>query len=583
MRSARLRRSPWLLVAASLGAERWRLVPVGAALLLGTLLPLAGPQLVARFVDEAVAGAPIEALLALGAAYLAVALAGQVAAVAASATASGAAWRVTNRLRERVAAHALGLDMDYHGRHTPGEMIERVDGDLLGLTQFISGFVAQALASLLLLAGTLVLVWRVDPRVGAALTAVVAAGSATLAVAQRRVVPHAVASRDETARMFGLVEEGLVAAEEIRANGAGRHVTARFLESAQRVLRAEQRWQVRGGGVLAGTNLVFALGTAGLLAAGILLRQAGTITVGTVVLLFQYAQMVRAPIEQIVGQAKLLHEAGASAARVAELLAERPEIAWPRTPVPLPPGPVSLRFQDVTFAYPGDPPVLHGVDLELGAGRSLGIVGRTGSGKTTLARLALRLSDPTEGAVRLADIDLRDVGRDDLRRRVRMVSQEVHLFAASLRDNVTLFDDAVPDEAVEAALASVGLRGWRDALPGGLDTRLGAGGTGLSAGEAQLVALARVFLADPALVVLDEASSRLDPATEEAVRAATARLLAGRTAIVIAHRLSTLAGVDEVAVIEAGRIVEHGRRAELTGDGSSRFAGLLAAVAGGAP
>src|SRR5215471_16668783 len=136
MRSARLRRSPWLLVAGSLGAERWRLVPVAAALLLGTLLPLAGPQLVARFVDEAVGGAPVEALLALGAAYLAVALAGQVAAVAASATASGAAWRVTNRLRERVAAHALGLDMDYHGRHTPGEMIERVDGDLLGLTQF---------------------------------------------------------------------------------------------------------------------------------------------------------------------------------------------------------------------------------------------------------------------------------------------------------------------------------------------------------------------------------------------------------------------------------------------------------------
>jgi len=574
---ARLRRSPWLLVAAQLGAERWRLLPAGAALLLGTALPLAGPQLVARFVDEAVARAPLEALLALGAAYLAVALAGQVAAVAAAYTAGGAAWRVTNRLRERVAAHAIGLDMAYHGRHTPGEMIERVDGDLLGLTQFISSFVVQGLSSLMLLAGTLVLVWRVDPRLGGALSVVVAAGAVTLAVAQRRVVPHAVVYREETAQMYGAVEERLAGAEEIRANGAGRHVVARFLEAARRVTRAETRWQVRGGAVLAGANLVFALGTAALLAAGILLRQAGAITVGTIVLLFQYAQMVRAPVEQIVGQAKQLHEAGASAARVAGMLGERPEIVWPRSPVPLPAGPVSLRFEDVTFAYAGDPPVLRRVRLELAAGRSLGIVGRTGSGKTTLARLALRLYDPTEGAVRLAGVDLRDVGRDDLTRRVRMVSQDVHLFAASLRDNVTLFDGEVPDEAVEGALASVGLRRWRDALPDGLDTPLGAGGTGLSAGEAQLVALARVFLADPALVVLDEASSRLDPATEEAVRAATERLLAGRTAIVIAHRLATLGGVDDVAVMEAGRVVEHGPRAELTDGRASRFAGLLAA------
>jgi ABC-type multidrug transport system fused ATPase/permease subunit len=291
--------------------------------------------------------------------------------------------------------------------------------------------------------------------------------------------------------------------------------------------------------------------------------------------------MVRAPIEQIVGQARQLHEAGASVTRVASLLAERPAIVWSPAPTPLPAaGPVSLRFAGVGFAYPGDPPVLHRVDLALAAGRSLGVVGRTGSGKTTLARLALRLYDPTEGRVEVAGADLRDGGREDLRRRVRMVSQDVHLFAASLRDNLTLFDDGVPGEAIEAALESVGLGAWRRTLADGLETRLGAGGTGLSAGEAQLVAFARVFLADPALVVLDEASSRLDPATEEAVRGATERLLAGRTAIVIAHRLSTLAGVDDVAVMEAGRVVEHGPRAALTRDGASRFAGLLATAGG---
>jgi ATP-binding cassette subfamily B protein len=580
---APVRRSPWLVVAGQLRAEGSRLGWLGGLLLLSTALPLAAPQLMARFVDDALARRPLATLLMLGGAYLAVAVAGQAALVSASFAASGTAWRTTNRLRERVAAHAMRLDMAFHGRHTPGEMIERVDGDLHGLTLFISAFVAQSLGSLLLLAGTLVLVSLVDVRVGAALAGLVAFGAATLALAQRRVVPHAAALRQQTGEMFGAIEERLAAAEEIRANGAGAHVVRRFHESAARVFDADRRWQRRGGGVLAGTNLLFAVGTAALIAFGILLRRNGSITLGTVVLLFQYAQMVRGPVEQIVSQARQLHEAGASATRVAGLLAERPAVAWPLSPRPLPAaGALALSFRGVGFAYAGDPPVLHDVDLELGAGRSLGLVGRTGSGKTTLARLALRLYDPTAGSVRLAGVDLRDAAPGDLRRRVRIVTQEIHLFAASVRDNLTLFDDSVPGEAIETALDSVGLGTWRRALAAGLDTRMGAAGVGLSAGEAQLLAFARVLLADPGLVVLDEASSRLDPATEEAVQAATERLLAGRTAIVIAHRPSTLARVDEVAVVEAGRIIEHGPRARLVGDPSSRYSRLLS-VAGDLP
>ena len=575
-------KNPWATIAVQLAAERRRLVPLGAALLLSTLLPLAGPQLTARVVDGAIARAPLRTLVSLAGAYLAVVVAGQAATVAASYLASVTAWRTANRLRERVAAHAIRLDMAFHGRHTPGEMIERVDGDLLGLTQFLSSFAAQALGSILMLAGTLVLVWSVDVRLGAALTTLVAIGATGLITAQRRVVPYAAALREETAQMFGSVEERLVAAEDIRANGAGPHVVRRFQESAGRVLSAERRWQLRGGGVLAGTNLLFGIGTVVLLGVGILLREAGSVTVGTLVLLFQYAQMVRSPVEQIIGQARQLHEAGASATRVAGLLAERPSIVWPAVPRALPAnGPLGLRFRAVTFAYPGDSPVLHDIELEVPAGTSLGLVGRTGSGKTTVGRLALRLYDPTAGSVELAGADLREVGHRALRRRVGVVTQEVHLFAASVRDNVTLFDGAIDDGAVTEALEAVGLRRWLEALPDGLDTRLGAGGAGLSAGEAQLVAFARAFVARPGLVVLDEASSRLDPVTEEAVEAATERLLASTTAIVIAHRLQTLAGVDAVAVIEGGRIAEHGPRPELVADRASRFSGLLSAAAGG--
>jgi ABC-type multidrug transport system fused ATPase/permease subunit len=209
----------------------------------------------------------------------------------------------------------------------------------------------------------------------------------------------------------------------------------------------------------------------------------------------------------------------------------------------------------------------------------LGIVGRTGSGKTTLTRLLPRFYDPTAGVVRLGGVDLRDTKLAEVRARIGLVTQEVHLFNASLRDNLTLFDDRVPDEQVGDVLERIGLGDWLRELPEGLDTRLGAGGIGLSAGQSQLLACARVFLTDPDLVILDEASSRLDPATERLVHTALGRLLAGRTGIIVAHRLSTIAYADDILVFEEGQIREHGPRITLASDPDSRFAALLRVAA----
>src|SRR5439155_17638620 len=191
------------------------------------------------------------------------------------------------------------------------------------------------------------------------------------------------------------------------------------------------------------------------------------------------------------------------------------------------------------------------------------LVGRTGSGKTSITRLLLRLYDPDDGAVLLDGVDLREVGVDDLRRRVAMVTQEVQLFRASLRENLTLFGThPVSDADLRALVIELGLGGWLDAQTDGLDTELGPDGSGMSAGEAQLLALGRAFLADPGLVILDEASSRLDPETEVLVERAVSRLIHGRTAVLVAHRLSSLDAVDAIAVVEHGRIVEHGRRTD---------------------
>jgi ATP-binding cassette subfamily B protein len=217
------------------------------------------------------------------------------------------------------------------------------------------------------------------------------------------------------------------------------------------------------------------------------------------------------------------------------------------------------------------------VCLRLAPGEVLGLLGRTGSGKTTISRLLFRLHDPRRGSVKLGGVDVRDVRIASLRARVGLVTQDVQLFQGTLRDNVALFDRSVTDSQQRSVFKRLELDGWLAALPDGLDTQIGAGGRGLSAGEAQLVALARVFLKSPGLVVLDEASSRLDPLTEQLLERAVSHLLEGRTGVIIAHRLPTVERADRILILDNGRVVESGRRTALLADPESRFGRLLRA------
>src|SRR5690606_35001743 len=399
--------------------------------------------------------------------------------------------------------------------------------------------------------------------------------------AQKLAVPAFTRVRERFAALFGTMEERLAGAEDIRANGAGRHVVNRFHRVSADVYRADLRANQIGGGLFAGTTVTFAAGTALVLGLAAWTQQRGALTVGTAVLLFQYTQMVRSPFERLIDNLQNYQKALAAVARIGDTLGEQPGLPEPARPRPLPAtSPLRLDLDRVGFAYPDDQaPVLTDVDLHLAPGESLGLVGRTGSGKTNIARMVLRLYDPTEGTVRVGGVDLREVDASDRRRRIAVVTQDVQLFAASIRDNLTLFRPWLAGDAkLREVLAQVGLVEWVDSLLDGLDTVLGAAGAGVSAGEAQLLAFARAFLTDPGLVVLDEAASRLDPATEARIDAAMGTLLAGRTAVLIAHRLSSLSRVDQIAVVERGRVVEYGPRPALAADPDSRFARLLAAA-----
>ncbi|HEV2126089.1 MAG TPA: ABC transporter ATP-binding protein, partial [Chloroflexota bacterium] len=321
---------------------------------------------------------------------------------------------------------------------------------------------------------------------------------------------------------------------------------------------------------------------------------AGVLTIGTVYHIYSYAELLRRPVEQLTQQFQDLHQAGGSIVRIRQLLDTPDDVSdgSQRPPVGAP----AVAFEGVTFVYPtneegrktnalmggastgssidlSSAPALSQLSFRLEAGQVLGVVGRTGSGKTTLARLLFRLYDPNKGTIRLGGVDIRTIQREELRRIIGLITQEVQLFAASVRDNLTFFDPSVPDEHLRALLHDLELGGWFESLPQGLDTILHGGG--LSAGEAQLLAFARVFLKDPALVVLDEASSRLDPATDRRLERALDTLLRHRTGIIIAHRLRTVQRADQILVLDNGRAVEYGPRAALAADPASRFSQLL--------
>jgi len=546
-----------------------------AVILCGTIgLRVVAPLVASRFIDRAISGAALRDLITLALLTMILALAGQGGAVAETYLAENVSWSATNALRADLLAHLLRLDASFHTAHTPGELIERTDGDVGTLARFFSRFVILVVGNGLLVLGMLALLFAVDWRVGLGLGSFVALAVIAMLRIRAAATPAYAAERQASADFYGFLGEHLAGLEDIRSSGAGAFVLRRCAEVMRSWLAATMRAQMRGYALVASSQGLFGLGTVVAFALSAMLFRSGTLTIGTVYLIFQYTAMLRQPTEQIRNEVQDLQQADASLGRVEALLATVPRLA-DGPAMALPPGPLAVELDGVSFGYAADTPVLRDVSVRLAPGRVLGIVGRTGSGKTTLTRLVARFYDPLAGAVRLGGVDLRSVGLAAVRSRIGLVSQEVHLFDASVRDNLTLFDDEVPDDRISAVLDTLGLSGWLQELPRGLDTPLGSGGAGLSAGQAQVLACARIFLRDPDVVILDEASSRLDPATERLVHTALGRLLDGRTGIIVAHRLATIAYADDILVLEDGRVREHGPRLALAADPASRFAELL--------
>jgi ATP-binding cassette subfamily B protein len=525
------------------------------------------------FINQATAGGSLHDLMILALLTVGLALAGQCLAVAETYVAENVSWTATNAMRADLLAHLLRLDATFHTAHTPGELIERVDGDVATLARFFSRFVVYVLGNGALMLGVLGLLYFVDWQIGLVMSGFVALAVAGMLRIRAAASPSWVAERQASADFYGFLGEYLAGLEDVGSSGAGAFVLRRCTEVMRSWLGVTRKAQMWGYGLGATSFGVFALSTAAAFALSAILFQSGTLTIGVVYLIFQCTQMLVQPTEQIRQEVQDFQQADASIARIEALLATSSRLVDGPGDA-LPPGPLAVELDGVSFGYAEDTPILRNITVALPPGRVLGVVGRTGSGKTTLTRLLLRFYDPLSGVVRLGGFDLRSVRVAAVRERIGLVTQEVQLFQASVRDNLTLFDN-VPDEKISAALDALGLGDWLRELPHGLDTLLGPDDGGLSAGQAQVLACARILLRDPDLIILDEPSSRLDPATSRLMQRAIDRLLEGRTGIIVAHRLSTLAYADDILVLEDGQVREYGERLALAADLSSRFAELL--------
>ncbi|WP_018657222.1 ABC transporter ATP-binding protein [Actinomadura flavalba] len=467
-------------------------------------------------------------------------------------------------LRVRAFRHVHDLSMLTQGGERRGSLVSRVTGDVDQISQFMQwgGLMMIMSVGQLLIASVLMFVysWPLALLVWVSFLPLMYA----LRLIQRIISRAYTRVRERMADLLAAVSESVVGAPVIRAYGAEDRTAAKVDTTVDAARSAQTRAQGLVAMTFPASELVAALATAAVVVAGTLLGIGGHLTAGELVAFLFLVTLFVSPMQAAT---EILNEAQNAIAgwrRVLGVLDTEPDVADPgEAGRSLPRGPIEVRFEDVGFAYPGGPPVLHGVSATIAPQARIAVVGETGSGKTTFAKLLTRLMDPASGRVLVDGVPLDEVRFSSLRERIVMVPQDGFLFDASLADNIRYGRPGATDADLAAAVRELGLGDWLDGLPRGLDTPVGQRGESLSAGERQLVALARAYVADPDLLVLDEATSAVDPATEVRIQRALDGLTRGRTAVAIAHRLSTAEAADEVIVFDRGRIVQRGAHAEL--------------------
>lgn len=524
-----------------------------------TGISLANPYILSRFIDTSLASGASRELIKIALLFIGLSIAGQIITISSTFLSQQLAWKATNQLREDLMEHCLGLDPGFHNSKTPGEMIERIDGDVSFLSNFFSNMFVILISSSLLLLGILIALYSVNLWVGICFTVfsffVLLVFKKTSGVSSQNWVK----SREASTNLFSFIEEKLYGVEVVKTN----NVTKYVLEKLGKLLKIKMildRNAFMVSTTIWGTTVVlFSLGTAISLGMGLFFFLKGMMSVGTVFLIYNYSQMIRSPIEQMSNQFQDIQRASSSIYRIKQILNEQSKVR--AGSLLLNEGrEFSVEFEDVVFEYEHGKPVLNNVSFTIPSGKSLAIIGRTGSGKSTIIKLIFRFIEQRSGVIRINGEDIRSYNLENLRSKIAIITQEVQLFHGTLRDNITFFSDSVSDSEIKRAFQDLGLWDWYCTFPNGLDSQLKSDEMSMSEGEAQLIAMVRIMIKDPCMIIMDEATANLDPVTENLMVAALNKLGEGRSTIIIAHRLQTLRFVDYIMVLQKGEIIEQGLR-----------------------
>lgn len=572
-----VRRRSLRLLGELLRPVRGQFALMAVMVVIAQIAVVAGPAIIAWGIDSALPalqrGDSTPAMLA-AAAHITAAIVGGLLTFGYVRQSTVIGQRMLLTLRRRVFRETQRLDLEFHERYTSGRVVSRQTSDMEALRELLEGGVDVMVGSSLSMVLTIVLITAMDPWTGLVMLAMLVPGVLLTVWFQRRSRTAYREIRTRSARLIVHFVEAMGGIRAVKAFRTEQRNLAEYDRLAQDYRDASLRSILIFGIYQPALRILANTTIAAVLVVGGLRVLDGNLQVGVLVALVLYARRFFQPIDEIANFYNAFQSAVAALEKIASLLAEVPAIRDPEHPVALLRAHGQVTLDAATFRYSADGPVvLQTTDLQIPAGQTVALVGQTGAGKSTIAKLVSRFYDPTGGTVRLDGIDLRDLTSADLARSVVMVTQEAYLFSGTVADNIALGRPDASRDEIEAAADAIGAGEFIRALPEGFDTDVNRRGGRVSAGQRQLISFARAFLADPAVLILDEATSSLDIPSERQVQEGLTRLLGQRTALIIAHRLSTVMIADRVLVVHGGRIVEDGSPSELIAAGG-RFAAL---------